>query len=220
MEVFCVGKKDTAVTIRLTKEIADKFKAISQQKDVSQAEFLTELIEGYDEKINLEYREPVISKGGKIEILLAYENLFLEDVEKQIKIPKKYQFEGEYKYWTQPPVQLLPAKNYKDELGSEFKIKEENLEECEFYYYFAIAEHTNNEDNKKKYVIAETFTLVDEEDAMHKLYVNRCKFANSLVQITQHIKKYALIRDIRNVEYILADVIENEEDVENFFRDN
>ncbi|WP_303864254.1 ribbon-helix-helix protein, CopG family [Alkalibaculum bacchi] len=217
-------KKDKGITVRLTPEVAEKFKAHAQKNDMSQGEFLEELLNKYGK--NQGPNSEVSNKIVEHSILLSYENLFLEDESKQIKEPKRYIVKGRYIYTSQQQNPYLAqlygsdklyesAKLYEDEIKKNFNI-DVSLNEYRFFYWFGIID---TEDTKKhRYVIVETISLQKENDIKYMLSTTRCQFANGLSDITEHIRPYARLHDIKSIQSILAKEITSDEDVLSFLQ--
>lgn len=205
-----MARKDSALTVRLTNQMAEKFKTYAQNKKLSQSDFLVELLKHYD-KNKIGYDNGISDELVEIPIILSYENYFLKQAKDQVREPKKYLFKGKYVYW--PPHQKLKitAKKYEEKLSKEFRINQD-LQEYDFYYWFGVAKDSN----KSRFVIVETFYLAKKDDSTIMLNVNRGKFASDLLEITQHIKDYALYQDVKNLEYILAKVITEDKEFESF----
>lgn len=196
-------KKDKAVTVRFTEEVASKLKQYAQNNSISQSEFLSNLINNYEVSTN-------IYNNSKINIFLNYENFFLKDKDKQIRIPKKYIFLGQTIYISYNNLRAS-AKFYEKELKDDFKI-EEDLDNYEFYYNVGVY----NDTEKNRFVILEVIVLYQKGTTLYKLNVNRCKFAYNLSEILSYIRRYAKIEDINAIQNILAEPVIDDEDVESF----
>jgi len=154
-----------------------------------------------------------VNQEMEIPVFLCYENFFLSDESKQIRTPKKYNFKGYFIFGRNQPMMPIAAKIYEKELKNEFGISAD-LENYEFYYGINIYK----ECEKNRFVIVETFILKKIKSIRNTLNVNRCKFALNLTEVTQHICNFALSQDVKQIEFILAETLTKDEDIESFLK--
>ena len=184
------------ISIRLTKEVSERFKTLAQKKGISQSKLIEILINEY-EKVNDE---------SNIVFFLSYENKFLKDSDKWYKKPKKYTFEGRWIYPYQKNYQnWRPAKDYEKDLKDEFKIKE-SLENYDLYVCVGLAQDIKD----NKYVLLETIGLNKKGNGKKinekpDLWVDRCKYFDNVKEIKENFQNYIDSEDERNIQRVLAE---------------
>lgn len=181
------------ISIRLTKEVSERFKTLAQKKGISQSKLIEILINEY-EKVNDE---------TNIVFFLSYENKFLKDSDKWYKKPKKYTFEGRWIYSYYKNYQnWKPAKDYEKDLKDEFKIKQ-SLEN--YYLYVCVGLAQDIKDNR--YILLETIVLAKSKNINEKpdLCVNRCKYFNDVKEIKENFQSYIDTEDEKNIQILLAE---------------
>lgn len=209
-----MAKKESGITIRLTQEMANKFKTYAQNNNVSQGGFLEELLARY-EKSSFGNNDNLtnINKETEISIFLCYENFFLEDECKQMREPKKYRFKGISIFGRNQTMLPVPAKMYEKALKNEFGITMD-LDEYDFFYWVYVYKDCE----RNRFVVVETFVLKKKDSFRNKLNVNRCKFTFNLSEITQHISNFATAMDVKQIEFNLAETLTKDEEVESFLK--
>lgn len=181
------------ISIRLTKEVSERFKTLAQKKRISQSKLIEILINEY-EKVNDE---------TNIVFFLSYENKFLKDSDKWYKKPKKYTFEGRWIYNYHKNYQnWKSAKDYEKDLKEEFKIKQ-SLENYDLYVCVGLAQDIKD----NRYVLLETIILRKSKNNNEKpdLWVDRCKYFDDIKEIKENFQSYIDTEDEKNIQMLLAE---------------
>ncbi len=199
-----------SITLRLPKDVSDRFKELTKQKDISQGKLLEELLDLYEKGQTAERPMLEEMKNNEIRLLLRYQNDFLEAEELRVREPKIYVFRGENIFGLQQGKNIENS-DALERLRQEFSINE-SLENYYCGYWFGILRDLD----KGRFVINEWFWVTDRLSQKVMLSVRRCKFANNLGEILAHIGKYAYLVDIEYVEFLLAEKVESDQEVENF----
>lgn len=209
-------KSQNPISIRLTDEVAEKFRNYSQNYAESQSDFIEILLKRFDETQGM-YSSVKNKNDSEIDFWVynSYLNLFIKDKNMQYKTIKKYLVKGHSVYWFPDTNEYLPLYSELclcgDELKKEFSITED-LKNYKFCFWFWVLW----DNSQNKYLLVEKFSLIEiaeKNEGVKKLYVDRCKHFSQIKEVRECIKVFATQQqlmqfDRENAETITVDELE------------
>lgn len=205
--------KIVSLTIRLPEESAEKFRNNAIKQDKNQSEYLISLIES-DSK---QYHFPIQNSesANTISCLLRNCNTY-NDTALESKV---FRFDGKIIFISgQRDVPFFSRNQVKNELSlpdyydinyNQFSSEENKKEEIiKTFYQFGLYQRFSD----NKFIIYETFSSF--ENNLNTVYKSRCKILKNKNDVLSNLKPYTFPDEILSVEYLLADSIENDSDLD------
>ncbi len=193
-------KKDVAITIRISQDVAEKFKYNAQEMKMSQGEYLTHIVEKTPEVQSFQ-------QGNRVELILKKERVTgNEEADRKFYVDtKKFVFEGQWLNTYFVNDNRVPASIFEEELKEDFGI--EISSDHMFYYYIAVYRC-----DKSRKILAQEQVAVYNANKLSEciLNVQRCVYCDGLEDIKTKFKKYISCQNLLQIEQILA--IEIDED--------
>lgn len=207
-------KSQNPISIRLTDEVAEKFREYSQNYAKSQSEFIEIMLKRFDDTKDL---YPTVQNEPDVErdiwVYTSYLNLYNRNKDRQYKAMKKYLVQGHSEYfYPDTNVHLTLNLGYYlccDELKKEFDIQED-ISSCKFCYWFWILW----DKNQNKFLLLEKFSLIEPNEKngdLLKLYIDRCKHFSEIKEIREQIVKFSMPNQLMQFDRQYADNITFEE---------
>lgn len=234
------------INIRSDSETWEKLKRISSNMNISQGDFIKELIINYEKSINNRKTNMSIQKNMEesktinepnaenipieqfrmCEWGLKYKNLLCENqIDKDIVY---YRFNGICIYSnTQVGMNPRPLlKKNINELKKTFKIDfdDKYINSYLLHVYKRLKRPVGILNKKEKYIdedfdllLCEQITIYDSDNDEYKFIFSRCRPAKDLDELRKLAKTYAAEFEIQNIEYFLAKRIESDDQLEKYF---
>ncbi|NFE94355.1 ribbon-helix-helix protein, CopG family [Clostridium botulinum] len=205
-------KSRNPISVRLTKEVAEKFRTLAQQNDVSQSDFIEILLKRFEETQQNNHTSQQVLTDQPFQILLSKTNDLTNIQGKKYVKPMKLCFNGHYVYYIPPQNRILQrADRFEEELKREFDISI-SLENFLLYDSIDIAYDSDRE----KYLVIERVGLKKEDETRYDLFVNRCYYAKDLEEIKIKFHTYVSDEDKKGIEMALAETITDDEQLKLF----
>jgi len=231
------------INIRSDSETWEKLKRISSNLNISQGDFIKELIKNYEKSINNSTTNMSIQKNLEeaqktfefsvenvsieqfriCEWGIKYKNLLCENpIEKDIMY---YRFNGICIY-SNTLIGAIPRPLVKKSINrvkKDFKI--DFNEECVHSYLLHVYKRLNRSSNNKEksadedidLLLCEQINIYDSDNDEYKFIFSRCRAAKNLDELRKLGKSYATEFEIQNIEYLLAKRIDTEEQLNKYF---
>ncbi|MEW8994406.1 ribbon-helix-helix protein, CopG family [Clostridium sp.] len=205
-------KSTNPISVRLTKEIAEKFRSLAQQNDVSQSDFIEILLKRFEETQQNNQTSQQALTNQPFRILLSKTNDLTNIQDEKYVKPMKLCFNGHYVHYIPPQNRILQGANqFEEELKREFNISI-SLENFLLYDSIDIA----YDSDKEKYLVIEMVGLKKKDGIKYDLLVNRCYYAKDLEEIKTKFHTYVSDTDKKGIEMALAETITNDEQLKLF----
>lgn len=205
-------KSRNPISVRLTKDVAEKFRALAQKNDVSQSDFIEILLKRFEEtqQDSSVLKQKIINQP--FQILLSITNNLTNNEKKKYVKPMKLCFNGYYIYYIPPQNRSLrKAEQFEEELKKEFDITS-SLKDFLLYNSIDIAFDSDREE----YVLIEGVGLKKENEIKYNLWVFRCYYAKDLEDIKTKFHTYVSDEDEKGIEMALAETITDDEQLKLF----
>lgn len=183
-----------SITIRLSNNEAMKFKEGAKEKELSQREYLVELMNESGVPQNR-----INNKLNCISIMLIKKNLFCKD-ERQNLTSKKIKIKGKPLYYPQFAL-IHPIKEYKDELKKEFQI-DDTLQNYSFSQVLNLFKVEDNDECD--YLVNEVIILKSRITNKIALHVSRCLYVKDFNEVQKNFYKYTDSNNLLEIELLMA----------------
>lgn len=201
-------KKNVSITLRLTREDAEKFKLNAIKNKVSQSEYLVQLMSS----VGNSQKNMGEQSGGDIHIILYKKNVFSPDNEKQNLLTKKIIVKGKGLVFPRNLI-IRPLELYGEELKKEFDINQP-LDDFVFSHVLNLIQLEEEE----KFLVNEIINITNKETKQIYLNVSRCLYVKGYNEVLDKFGKYADEGNLYQIEYAMAKKIEGStEELEEYF---
>jgi len=189
--------KVVGLTIRVPEVTSQRFKDLSSGNNLSQTDFFVKMVDQFYHFDETEKVQPV-EEDGNIRILLCRKTYG------NSKESKNYEFKGVLKYASQPrPVYFFSQDKIKNEYGIDCMDSDVSTNFHCFIYQKKNSTH--------KYLVYYVLTAFSKSKNIRTLCLAKACFADTLIEIHNHLVGYASAAESDVIDFTLADVISDDE---------